>query len=98
MKPARGLFASVIGRRLLALFVLAAFVPIAAMLVLSITRINAAAEETLEEELSQAAKSYGMQRLDHLLRTQYLLEDALNAGFLKNGSGARLTERLSEFD
>ena len=94
----RGLFASVIGRRLLALFVIAAFAPIAAMLALSVTRVNAAVEAALEETLAQDAKSYGMQRLDHLLRLQYLLEDAVLADVLQNGSSSRTPERLNDFD
>jgi diguanylate cyclase (GGDEF)-like protein len=96
MLRARGLFASVIGRRLIVLFVIAAFVPLAAMMALSVTRVSSAAEAALEEELVQNAKSYGMQLLSHLARVQYLLEDAVRAGAVAQGFASN--ERLADFE
>src|SRR5262245_52549681 len=98
MNRARGLYASVIGRRLVVLFVIAAFVPIAAMVSISVTRVSAAAEAALEEELAHNAKTYGMQLLDQLARMQYLLEDAVSADALRTEPRAHQLDRLSAFD
>jgi len=76
MSRARGLFASGIGRRLLLLFVIAAFVPIAAMTVIALTKVDSVLESALDEELAQSAKAYGMQVIDRLAQLQDQLEDA----------------------
>src|SRR5258706_8011433 len=90
----RGFLASQVGRRLLLLFVIAAFVPIAAMMVIAFTRVDAALDEALQIELTQAAKSYGLQLLDRLVRIDGLLDDA--ALLIKGDSlPARLPKRLA---
>ncbi len=63
-----GLFSSPIGRRLLVLFVIAAFVPVAAMMLIALTKVDAALEITLDDELAQSAKGYGLQLIDRLSR------------------------------
>jgi diguanylate cyclase (GGDEF)-like protein len=63
-----GLFSSAIGRRLLILFVIAAFVPVATMMLMALTKVDTALEGALEEELAQSAKGYGMQLIERLTR------------------------------
>lgn len=80
MNGTRRLFASAIGRRLLALFVVAAFVPVVTMMVIAVTRVSTAAEAALEEDLGRDAKSYGMQLIDRLGHLQLRLDEAVAPG------------------
>jgi diguanylate cyclase (GGDEF)-like protein len=66
-----GLFSSAIGRRLLLLFVIAAFVPVAAMMLIALTKVDTTLKAALDEELVQSAKAYGMQLIDRLARQEH---------------------------
>jgi diguanylate cyclase (GGDEF)-like protein len=65
-----------VGRRLLLLFLAAAFVPVTAMVIVSFVRVTATLEESLEAELAGAAKREGMHLFDLLTRYDELLGDA----------------------
>jgi diguanylate cyclase (GGDEF)-like protein len=67
---------SSVGRRLLLLFLAAAFVPVTAMVIVSFVRVTATLEESLEAELAGAAKREGMHLFDLLTRYDELLGDA----------------------
>lgn len=73
--PAPSLFRSRLGLRLLALFVLAAAVPLLLLSLLAQQAVGAALARSQGDILSAAAKTTGLQTLDRLRRAQALLQD-----------------------
>jgi diguanylate cyclase (GGDEF)-like protein len=99
MKRAPSLLSSAIGRRLLSLFVVAAFVPIIAMMIVAFTRVSGALEDALQVELTQAAKSYGLELFDRLVGLDDLLGRAASDVALPNWPAPQEAERLArDFD
>lgn len=74
MKFDREILASRVGRRLLLLFVLAALAPIVSLVAIVYGHASASIEQARQEELTQSAKSYGMQLIERLVRADRLLD------------------------
>ena len=102
--PRRGLLrwlprqlASGVGRRLLAMFVLAALVPVALMAGLSFTQVSVAAREGHDSDLLQSARVYGAAVLDRLRMVDSLVAVAATGTSAAASLSARLGKELDGF-
>jgi len=89
MRSALSLLHSRIGRRIFALFFVAASVPIVAMGVISLGKVESVLREERDAELAQAGKAYGMAVLDRLV----WLEDLIAQ--YRDGSGTLKPTQLA---
>jgi hypothetical protein len=77
MKDRVGPFGSVLGRRLLLLFVACAFLPIAGFAWLSLGKVTTTLEQQFQDELRQHAKTYGLAVFERLQQVNaFTLEDS----------------------